>query len=52
MNFPDLKILALIGRDVQPVLKEASSAKIERIVLRTLGVGEAVENHLIDGMLL
>jgi adenine-specific DNA-methyltransferase len=52
MNFPDLKSLARIGKEIQPILEGASSTYIERIVLKQLGVGESVESHLIDGMLL
>ena len=52
MNFPDLKTLASIGKDIQPLLEGASSAEIERIVLKKLGVSGSVESHLIDGMLL
>ncbi|MDR3674417.1 MAG: Eco57I restriction-modification methylase domain-containing protein [Acidobacteriota bacterium] len=51
MNFPDLKTLASIGKDIQPLLDCANSTKIERIVLKKLGVGDLVESHLIDGML-
>ncbi len=52
MNFPDLKTLASIGKEIQPILEGASSTQIERIVLKKLGVAESVESHLIDGMLL
>jgi len=52
MNFPNLKTLASIGKDIQPVLEGASSNKIEQIVLKKLGVGDLVESHLIEGMLL
>ena len=52
MNFPDLKTLASIGKEIQPILEAASSTQIERIVLKKLGVGESVESHLIEGMLL